>query len=99
MGLNAKAHWVACYDIAERKRLARLFKLLKSEGIPLQYSVFLLHASEHELALLEERIRNIIHPKEDDVRIYKVPSRNDIWMIGKPLVPDGVLLGEFDFAR
>lgn len=99
MGLNAQAHWVACYDIAERKRLTRLFKLLKSEGVPLQYSVFLLHASEHELALLEERVRTIIHPKEDDVRIYKVPSRHDIWTMGKPLVPDGVLLGEFDFAH
>lgn len=99
MGLNAQAHWVACYDIAERKRLARLFKLLKSEGVPLQYSVFLLHASEHELAQLEERIRSIIHPRDDDVRIYKVPSRSDIWTMGKSLVPDGMLLGEFDFVH
>lgn len=93
MGLNTRVDWIACYDIAERKRLARMFKLLKSEGIPLQYSVFLLHASELELAQVETRIRKIIDPKQDDVRIYKVPSRNHLWTMGHALVPEGILLG------
>ncbi|MFZ4625634.1 MAG: CRISPR-associated endonuclease Cas2 [Rhodoferax sp.] len=84
---------MVCYDMADPRRLARIFRLLKSNGIPLQYSVFLVHASSLEMDQLENKIKAIINPAEDDVRAYRIPLANRKVVLGHPLVPDGMLIG------
>ena len=94
MGLNTPSDWIVCYDMKDRKRLARIFKFLKSQGIPIQYSVFLVHASSIAITQLEDRLCNLIDRNEDDVRIYAIPKCSKTVIMGQPLVPDGVLFGE-----
>ncbi len=93
VGLNTKVNWLVCYDIADRKRLVRVFKLLKSNGIPIQYSVFLVRASPAEMERLEQKITRLIDPRADDVRAYRIADREPKIEIGPPLLIDGTLIG------
>ena len=92
MGLNAPAQWIVCYDMAERRRLARVFKLLKEHGIPLQRSVFLVQASAHGMERLRAQLASLV-TKEDDVRAYRLPQGGYRLVLGQPLIPQGVLPG------
>ena len=82
------------YDIADDKRLRRMFKLLHGYGEPVQYSVFLCQLSEKDKVVLTEKIKDILHHAEDQTVMIAlgpvdgtrgaVPER---WrVIGKPLV-------------
>ncbi|MCF8208804.1 MAG: CRISPR-associated endonuclease Cas2 [Rhodoferax sp.] len=93
MGLNTSANWVFCYDIADKKRLSRIFRLLKSNGIAIQYSVFLVRANLSEINNLVSKIRTLIDTSRDDVRAYRLPSRTNLIMFGKPLFPEDMLFG------
>ena len=93
MGLNAPAQWIVCYDMAERRRLARVFKLLKGHGIPLQRSVFLVHASALSMAQLRTQLASLLDAKEDDVRAYRLPEGGYRMVLGQPLIPQGMLPG------
>ena len=55
------------YDISEDKRLRHIFKLLRGYGEHVQYSVFLCQLTEKDLIVLSEKIKDIIHHKEDQV--------------------------------
>ena len=55
------------YDIADDKRLRQVFRLLRGYGDRLQYSVFLCQLTEKDVVVLSERIKDIIHHKEDQV--------------------------------
>lgn len=88
-----KATYLVCYDIAEPKRLVRVFRLLKGNGIHLQYSVFQCSLTWPELIKLKERIAEIINQKEDDIRIYPLPSDYKVIVMGcGDRVPDGAEL-------
>ncbi len=81
------------YDIAEDKRLRRIFKLLRGYGDRVQYSVFLCQLTEKDIVVLTEKIKDIIHHKEDQViliRLGLVDGKSDSlpgqWqVIGVPL--------------
>ena len=93
VGLNSPANWLVCYDISEPRRLARVFRLLKKHGIPIQYSVFLVAATPVEISQLEQQIAKLINPLADDVRAYRIAERQPLTAIGQPLLADGVLIG------
>ena len=38
--MKPAAAWLVCYDIAEPRRLARVWRAVREFGVPLQYSVF-----------------------------------------------------------
>lgn len=92
MGLKTTLDWIVCYDMTDRRRQTRIFKLLKANGIPLQYSVFLVHASALEMAQLEEKMGKLINRECDDVRAYRIPQLNQKVVLGHPMVPDGLLI-------
>lgn len=88
-----RASYLVCYDITDPKKLARVFRLLKGYGIHLQYSVFQCSMTWPELIKLKEQIANIINPKEDDIRIYPLPSDYKVTVMGRGnRVPDGAEL-------
>jgi CRISPR-associated protein Cas2 len=64
--------YIVSYDICDRKRLAKLAKLLEKIAIRIQKSIFLLKASKNELLGLINSIKDIINEEQDDVRIYKI---------------------------
>ncbi|MCX8049880.1 MAG: CRISPR-associated endonuclease Cas2 [Methylohalobius sp.] len=84
-------HLVA-YDISDPKRLYRVHRYLKKLGIPLQYSVFLLHITPIQRKQIVFRLNRLIDPRADDVRIYPLPKNPDWQWWGRPIWMDGAIL-------
>lgn len=92
MALNQIRHWLICYDIADKKRLTRVHRLIKKHSIPIQYSVYLAQASRSQIDQWFLELAEIINPKQDDIRAYLIPEHAQIHLIGQPILPDGMLL-------
>ena len=76
MSLHSSARWLVTYDMADPKRLGRLFKFLKKQGVPVQYSAFLVQASAAKMGSLIVRIAKMVDPDADDVRAYRLPEKS-----------------------
>jgi CRISPR-associated protein Cas2 len=64
------------YDIADKKRLTKVAKLLERHAVRLQYSLFVYDTmSENALEALIDAILALIDTQHDDVRVYTL--RND----------------------
>lgn len=94
MSLHANASWLVTYDIADPRRLSRLFKFLKKHGIPVQYSVFLVEASAAKMGNLIVQIAKMVDQDADDVRAYRLPERAWKVTLGASILPEGIMLGE-----
>lgn len=88
-------HFVlAAYDVADDKRLRKMFKLLRGYGDHVQYSIFLCQLTDKDQVVLTEKIRDILNLKEDQAILItlgpvegKRDSAPDRWqVIGTPLV-------------
>lgn len=92
MSAYRKLPHIACYDIADPKRLAKVHRYLKRVGIPLQYSVFLLQLNARERERVVQRLERLIDAREDDVRLYPLPCSPEWQWWGRPPFSDGVYL-------
>ena len=89
----SKARWqLVCYDIADPKRLRRVHKFLKEEGIPLQYSVFLVRTTPTERQALLEKLQQFIDERQDDLRIYPISSTLEFIALGRQQLDPAMLL-------
>lgn len=84
--------YLIAYDIANPKRLSRVHRVLKKQGLPVQYSVFTVVIKRKALLRLMDSISQQIHPAEDDIRCYRLPERSDIKTLGRQFFPEGVML-------
>ncbi len=85
------AKYLVCYDISEPRRLGKVLKLMKGKGIHLQYSVFHCSLTWPQLLKLKEELKERIDEREDDVRIYPLPSEGKVVVMGcGDKVPEGV---------
>jgi len=73
-----KATYLVCYDIANPRRLGRVFRFMKGRGMHVQYSVFRCRLTWPELQDMKRKLTSIINTAEDDVRIYPLPSDGDM---------------------
>ena len=87
MSQNQTAQWLVTYDIAHPRRLTSVFKRLKKEGIPMQYSVFAVDASATKMGLLMAALASLIDSKEDDVRAYRLPENGWRATLGDAMLP------------
>ena len=87
MSLHQTASWLVIYDMADPRRLARVFRQLKKEGVPLQHSVFAVEASNAKMGALMAHIATLIHAQEDDVRAYRLPVNGWRATLGHDLLP------------
>jgi CRISPR-associated protein Cas2 len=81
--------YIVSYDIADPKRLRRVFKEMRNWGDHLQYSVFECQLNRTDLVRLRAELSGIIHHDDDQVIFVDLgPSegRGDrvISAIGKP---------------
>ena len=66
-------NYLICYDISDEKRLAKLAKYIEKVAFRIQYSIYYLPApNQKELQEIQEKIKELIDQKEDDVRIYTI---------------------------
>lgn len=84
--------YLMAYDIADPKRLARIHRVLKQQGLPVQYSVFTVVLKRKALLRLLERINTLINQREDDVRCYRLPENSPTEILGQQYFPDDVML-------
>ena len=94
MSQNASARWIITYDIADKKRLPRVFKFLKKQGVPVQYSVFLVDACAVKMGNIMVHIAGLIDKNADDVRAYRIPANPWKVTLGSAILPEGILLGD-----
>lgn len=62
-----RSTYLVCYDIADEKRLRRVFKVMRGYGDHLQYSVFECQLTAMDLVKLRAELAAIIHHTEDQV--------------------------------
>jgi CRISPR-associated protein Cas2 len=93
------AAWLVCYDIADPRRLARVWRAVREFGVPVQYSVFWarLDAAQRNAALAAVAAR--INPRADDVRFYPLPENVQITGVGRDVLPPGIDLGDPGLRR
>jgi len=92
MAINRPVLFLVCYDIADPKRLSRVHRYLKSQGLPIQYSVFTAELKKSQLDRLLSGLQSRIHPHEDDVRCYALPAHLDFDLVGRQVFAEGVML-------
>ncbi|MCZ7627163.1 MAG: CRISPR-associated endonuclease Cas2 [Betaproteobacteria bacterium] len=84
--------YLIAYDISDPRRLQRVHKFLKQCAVPIQYSVFITRISEAQLARIKVGIVERICDDEDDVRIYHIPDRTEVRLLGRSPLPEGMQL-------
>ncbi len=75
------APYLVAYDIREPRRLRRVHYRLKKLGLAIQYSVFVVEG--HGLMQEVHTLLQQITAPEDDIRIYRLHSRQALWMSGR----------------
>jgi CRISPR-associated protein Cas2 len=86
-----KAEYLVCYDIANPRRLGRVYRFMAGKGKHLQYSVFHCSLTWQELQMMKEKLSALIDDEEDDIRIYPLPSGGKVIAMGcGDRLPDGV---------
>jgi CRISPR-associated protein Cas2 len=85
--VKARTTYLIAYDIREPRRLGRVYRCCRRTGLHLQYSVFLVRATMHQLDGLIRELESLIDPRRDDVRIYPVPERPEWTHLGRSLWP------------
>ena len=92
MADNQAGLYLIAYDIADPKRLSRVHRALKREGLPVQYSVFTLVIKRKALLRLMGVLEELILPAKDDIRCYRLPENTEIKILGRQLFPKEILL-------
>lgn len=64
---SARHTYLVCYDIANDKRLRKVFKVCKDYGTHLQFSVFECDLNPRELVQLQRTLKDIVKHDEDQV--------------------------------
>ena len=74
--------WLLAHDIADPKRLQKVWRLMRKEGLPLQYSVYLVQGNRQRVQRLLEKITPLIDSKKDDLRVYPLGENTRLWGLG-----------------
>jgi len=92
MAINAPRNFLVCYDIADPDRLTKVHRTVRRWGMPLQYSVFLVPAAPNAIGALLKELHHLIDRREDDIRVYPLPTRLDMRLLGRQGLPEGIAL-------
>ena len=84
--------YLIAYDIANPRRLGRVHRALKKQGLPVQYSVFTVVIKRKALLKLLAHLNDLILPIEDDVRCYRLSEAVKVECVGRQMFPEEVML-------
>ena len=74
--------WLLAHDIRDPRRLQRVWRYLRQEGVRLQYSVYVLAGTRHHVEGVLEHLRTLIDERADDVRVYPLNENTRMWGLG-----------------
>ena len=92
--------YLVSYDIADQDRLRRVHNIVKASAVRVQYSVYEALMTDKERVLLEERLKQVINQKEDQVIFLdlgsgyrtELPEITTLGLVYKPQVRGSVVL-------
>lgn len=99
MTLNVVKSWLVAYDIRDPRRLKRVHRALRREGLSVQYSLFCVDANDLELLKLLVRLEELLDLSLDDLRAYHVPARCAVWCMGRQGWPEGIHVSPLEAVR
>ena len=68
--------FLICYDIADKKRVGKIGKLVERNALRIQRSVYFYEqVSKEELTFLIEKILILLDKETDDLRIYTIRNK------------------------
>ena len=80
------------YDIAHPRRLVKIYRMLRKEGLAAQKSLFFVRGTEPQINDLLDRMAGLMVLREDDLRAYPIVHPRDVWTNGpNPLADFPVL--------
>ena len=82
MAKKYKRWYFLCYDICKPARLKRVHRIVKKQGIALQYSVFAVAVTHNELRRLMQALDKVIDAQADDIRFYPITHPSRMWLFG-----------------
>lgn len=71
--------YLIAYDIADNKRLAKVHRLMKKEGIAAQKSLFFMYGKRSKVTVFLDQLESMIKANKDDIRAYPIVSAKEIW--------------------
>ena len=86
--------YMIVYDIADKKRLSKIHRIMKKNGLPVQKSVFFYYGNEKQVNALLDKINIAMDTEADDLRAYPIIAPDYVWTSGGvfehlPLVDTG----------
>jgi len=87
-----RSRWIVCYDVADPKRLRRVYRALLGYGEWIQFSVFRCDLSARERVRLQGELEQEIRPQEDQVLFIDLGpvegrGAEAVVSIGRPVMP------------
>ncbi|RKS68246.1 CRISPR-associated endonuclease Cas2 [Actinomadura pelletieri DSM 43383] len=70
--MNNRIHYLVAYDIADDERQNDVSLFLSGNGPRVQLSVFEVELSKTEAATFRDRLRRLINPDDDQIRLYRL---------------------------
>jgi CRISPR-associated protein Cas2 len=92
MSRRGPSRYIVCYDVADPRRLARIHRRIKRDGVALQKSVFDCQLDKRRLGNLIRDVRELMDDSVDDLRIYCPHLDAEIEWIGKLPMPSDIQL-------
>ena len=84
--------YLIAYDVRHPVRLRKLAKVAQDYGIRMQKSIFEAELLPSELQSMMSRMKNIINPAEDGIKIFRLcqscEAKRTGAGLGKPSLPD-----------
>ncbi|MBN2886465.1 MAG: CRISPR-associated endonuclease Cas2 [Chromatiaceae bacterium] len=83
--------YLLAYDIADPRRLRRIHRAVRAEGVAVQRSVFLVHGTLNALNRLLDHLETLMDPRLDDLRAYPVDEPAALWLGGQRVIQGALL--------
>ncbi|MFW5443045.1 MAG: CRISPR-associated endonuclease Cas2 [Methylococcaceae bacterium] len=64
--------YIICFDVADKRRLRAVSKILEDFGRRVQYSVFECHLDKTDHQILQKKLSKLIEPEADHIRFYSL---------------------------
>jgi len=71
-----RRRYLVTYDIADQKRLRKVFRIMKGYGEPWQYSVFYCTLKDIDLVRLERELNEVMNISQDQTLIIELGLDN-----------------------
>ena len=86
--------WLLAYDIADPRRLQKLGRHMRKEGLPLQFSLYLVRGNKAKIDQLMNQLAAMIDVRADDIRAYPLGENVRIWGLGTQFEDGGFTLSD-----